>query len=201
MAKKQNIRSTFDEAYYRRFYDNPRSAVISRADVERLAKFVLHYLAYLHISVRSVLDVGCGVGLWRDVLRSYDRNITYKGLEVSQYVCDKYGWTRGSILDFTSRRKYDLVVCQGVLPYLNETDVGAALRNLHKLVRGALYLEAVTKEDRKNGVIDMDKTDGRIYLRGAKWYRKRISRYFIGCGGGLFFPLDTHAALFELEKI
>jgi hypothetical protein len=104
-------------------------------------------------------------------------------------------------VDFKSRRKYDLVVCQGVLPYLGEAQVAAALKNLSKLCRGALYLEAVTKEDRKNGVIDIDKTDGRIYLRGAKWYRKRISRYFVGCGGGLFFPLDTHAALFELEKI
>jgi hypothetical protein len=87
-----------------------------------------------------------------------------------------------------------------VLPYLDESEVGSALQNLHKLCRGALYLEAVTKEDRENGVIDIGKTDGRIYLRGAGWYRKRLSRYFIGGGGGLFFPLDTNAALFELEK-
>lgn len=190
----------FDEAYYSRFYDNPRTAVISPADVERLAKFVLHYLAYLHVPVKTVLDVGCGVGLWREFLSSYDESIAYTGIEVSPYLCEKFGWTHSSIVNFKSRRKYDLVICQGVLPYLSNTEVGAAIKNLHKVCRGALYLEAVTKEDRKNGVIDMDKTDCRIHLRRAQWYRKRIQRYFVGCGGGLFFPKESSAALFELEK-
>lgn len=201
MTDKKNIRSIFDEAYYRRYYENPRTAVISRADVERLAKFVLHYLAYLHVPVRTVLDIGCGIGLWKSVLESHSGKISYTGLEISRYLCDKYGWMHGSVVDFSSRQKYDLVICQGVLPYLDEGEAAAALRNISKVCRGALYLEAVTREDRRNGVIDTDKTDGKIHLRRAEWYRKQIRKYFIGCGGGLFFPKNSRAALFELEKI
>jgi 2-polyprenyl-3-methyl-5-hydroxy-6-metoxy-1,4-benzoquinol methylase len=200
MAKKKHIRSTFDQAYYHRFYENPKTAVISPQDVERLAMFVIHYLTYLHVPVKTVLDVGCGVGLWKQALKKYDKNIKYTGIEVSQYLCDTFGWIQGSIVDFSSKRKYDLVICQGVLPYLKERDVSAGIKNLNKLCRGALYLEAVTVEDSINGIYDEDKTDSKIYLRKAKWYRKRIHQYFIGCGGGLFFPKDTSVALFELEK-
>jgi SAM-dependent methyltransferase len=200
MTKKQQIRSTFDEAYYRRFYENPRTAVISHKDVERLAMFVIHYLAYLHVPVKAVLDAGCGVGMWRDVLKKYDNDIVYTGIDVSPYLCAKFGWKQGSIVNFKSREKYDLVICQGVLPYLDDSEVGAGIKNLSKVCRGALYLEAVTDEDRKSGVYDVKKTDGKIYLRKAQWYREYIHRYFIGCGGGLFFPKNTDVALFELEK-
>ncbi|MFH1754625.1 MAG: class I SAM-dependent methyltransferase [Candidatus Latescibacterota bacterium] len=191
MAKKNHIRSTFDEAYYRRYYGDPQTAVITKEDVNRLAMFVVHYLAYLHMPVRHVLDLGCGVGMWGDVLSRHDANIVYTGVEISPFLCDKYGWVQGSIVNFTSRSKFDLVICQGVLPYLGGPDAKAAIENLATLCRGALYLEAVTEEDRDNGVYDVKKTDCDIHLRKAHWYHKRLRRHFIACGGGLFFPRST----------
>lgn len=200
MTKKKHIRSTFDEAYYRRFYENPATAVISPQGVERLMMFVMHYLAYLHVPVKTVLDVGCGVGMWKQALKEYDKNISYSGIEVSRYLCDRYGWTRNSIANFKSRQKFDLIICQGVLPYLKGTEAASGIKKMSKLCGGALYLEAVTMEDKLNGIYDEEKTDGRIHLRKAKWYRKHLQQYFVGCGGGLFVPKDSNTALLELEK-
>ena len=54
--------TTFDEAYYQRFYFDKKTSVADPAHIERLGTFVCSYLQYLRVPVRRVLDVGCGVG-------------------------------------------------------------------------------------------------------------------------------------------
>ena len=82
------------------------------------------YLQYLRVPVRRVLDVGCGIGLWRDVVRGISRGI-FQGVEYSAYLCRRFGWERGSVLDYRSSEPFDLVICQGVLPCLNAADAQA----------------------------------------------------------------------------
>jgi 2-polyprenyl-3-methyl-5-hydroxy-6-metoxy-1,4-benzoquinol methylase len=57
----------FDEAYYQRFYFDPKTSVADPQHIERLGAFVCSYLQYLRVPVRRVLDVGCGIGLWRAI--------------------------------------------------------------------------------------------------------------------------------------
>ena len=59
----------FDAAYYRRFYQDPATRVLDSRAVARLANFVAAYLRHLGLPLRSVLDLGCGIGLWRQALR------------------------------------------------------------------------------------------------------------------------------------
>ncbi|MEJ2720834.1 MAG: class I SAM-dependent methyltransferase [bacterium] len=190
----------FDARYYERYYKNPKTRVAGPADTERLACFVAAYLAYLRIPLRTVLDIGCGLGLWRSAFLTAGIDVTYTGVEVSPYVCDEYGWTRGSVVDFTSRRRYDLVVCQGVLPYLADAQVRPAVANLARLCRGALYMEAVTKEDWEGGACERKRFDRNMRLRRAAFYRKVVGEHFTSCGGGVFVRNDSRTVLYELER-
>ncbi len=139
---ESRVRTSFDAAYYRQFYRDGGTAVISRAEVSRLTGFVLAYMNFMNLPCRTVLDVGCGIGYWRDALRKHDRKITYTGIEVSAYLCDRYGWQQRSITEFKSRRHYDLIVCQGVLQYLSKDDVRTGSKNLARVCRGSIFANA-----------------------------------------------------------
>ena len=200
MGKKAE-ESTFDKEFYDRFYRRPSTAVAKPEEFKRLADFVLRYLDYVDIPVRSVIDFGCGLGLWQAVLAATERPITYTGVEVSTYLCDKYGWKQASVVEFKSRSKYDLIICQDVLPYLTDREVRLAIRNIVKLCRGAVYIQAITKEDWDQENCDRKRTDPAMRRRETDWYRKLFSRYFINCGGGVFVPKDSNAVLWELERL
>jgi SAM-dependent methyltransferase len=165
-----------------------------------LAGFVFAYLDYIGIAVERVLDVGCGIGLWRrEVQRRYPA-ARYVGVEKSDYACREHGWERGCVTDYRAEEPFDLVICQGVLPYLDDAGAEAAIRNLPHLVKSALYLEVLTREDWERNC-DRRVTDGRVHLRSAAWYRERLRRDFLACGGGLFLRRGTPVALFELEYL
>ena len=189
----------FDEAYYQRFYFDKKTSVVDPQHMERLGTFVCSYLQYLRIPVRRVLDMGCGIGLWRDVLARHFPNASYHGVEFSEYLCERYGWERGSVVDYRSPQPFDLVICQGVLPYLSPADLQRALHNLGQLSRGALYLEAVTREDYDRDTIDEDLTDPRLLRHRAQLYRRGLSGNFTSLGGGLWLSHRAEVPMFELE--
>ena len=189
----------FDEAYYQRFYFDKKTSVVDPQHMERLGTFVCSYLQYLRIPVRRVLDMGCGIGLWRDVLARHFPNASYHGVEFSEYLCERYGWERGSVVDYRSPQPFDLVICQGVLPYLSPADLQRALHNLGQLSCGALYLEAVTREDYERDTIDKDLTDPRLLRHRAQLYRRGLSGNFTSLGGGLWLSHRAEVPMFELE--
>ncbi len=189
----------FGEAYYRRYYLDPGTRVRSAAADTKLARFVFGYMAFLGLPVRRVLDLGCGLGQWRGLTSSQHPSAGYTGVEVSPYLCRKYGWQEGSAADFRGRGSYDLILCQSVMQYLSDADARAAIANLARLCRGAVYLEIVTKEDWARHC-DQRFTDGAIHLRSAAWYREALSRHFRSAGGGLFLPKSSPAVLYELER-
>ena len=190
----------FDRDYYRRFYHDPATRVVDADDVEKLCRFVVAYLEFLDVPIQRVLDLGCGIGLWRDALEDACPNARYTGVEVSPYLCDEYGWRRGSVVDFRANGGFDLVICQGVLQYLDDADAERAIQNLARLCRGALFLEVLTRADWERNC-DRQRTDGAVHLRTGDWYRERLAGDFVNCGGGVFARRGSTAALFELETL
>ena len=126
----------FDRAYYERFYRNPRTAVTNRAEMNARGRLIAAMADHLGLPVRSILDAGCGVGLLRAPLLRALRGAEYTGLEVSEYLCRRYGWIHSGIQDFTRRTQYDLVICYDVLQYLNAAETRRALANLARVSRG-----------------------------------------------------------------
>ena len=191
----------FDEAYYQRFYFDKKTSVVDPSHVERLGAFVCSYLQYLRVPVARVLDVGCGIGLWREVVARHFPLATFQGVEYSPYLCERFGWERGSVVDYRSSAPFDLVICQGVLPYLSADDAKAATANLGKLCQGALYVEAVTREDWELGILDEDLTDARMFRHRAQLYRRGLSRNFSEIGGGVWLSQRAEVPLFALESM
>ena len=189
----------FDEAYYQRFYFDKKTSVVDPEHIERLGTFVCSYLKYLRVPVTRVLDVGCGIGLWKSVVQQQFPGCSYHGVEFSEYLCGRFGWERGSVVDYQSSEPFDLVICQGVLPYLSPSDLKQALKNLARLSRGALYLEAVSKEDYERDIIDEDLTDPRLFRHRAALYRQGLSQGFSALGGGLWLSRKSPVPVFELE--
>jgi len=198
--EKRSVRTTFDRSFYDRYYERSATAVVKAEEVQRLAKFVHSYLEFLGVEVKSILDVGCGVGLWQRALGEIDRRVEYIGIDTSEYLCEKYGWTCSSIVDFKSRRKFDLVICQDMLQYLNNAEVKGSIHRITRLSRGALYVEVPTREDFDEETLDVSRTDQFIHVRSVKWYRRILARHFTSAGGGVFLPNRSRTTLLALER-
>jgi 2-polyprenyl-3-methyl-5-hydroxy-6-metoxy-1,4-benzoquinol methylase len=190
----------FDSHYYRRFYRDPKTRVTDKRAVERLGNFVCSYLRYLELPVARVLDLGCGLGQWKDVLGRHYPRARYLGVEYSSYLCERYGWEQGSVVDYRSKQSFDLVICQGVLPYLDKANAKTAIQNLASLCSGALYLEAITRDDLDAGVIDTKRTDSTMQLRPGSFYRRALAPYFSPLGGGVWLSKRASAVLYHLER-
>lgn len=192
--------STFDQDYYDRFYRNPKTRVASLTITLQLADFVCSYLKHIGQPVRNVLDMGCGLGFWREAILVHYPDAKYTGVEVSPYLCEEFGWKNGSVATYRGRGKADLVVCQGVLQYLTDSECRDAIANLGRLTRGVLYLEALTIQDWEENC-DQAVTDGNVHLRSGAWYRRHLAKSFTNCGGGVFLADSSDANLFELERL
>ncbi len=189
----------FNARYYERFYRNPATRAATPQSVRRQAAFVAAYLKHIELPVRRILDIGCGLG-W--MLRAFEKSFPRArcdGVEYSEHLCAKRGWTQGSVTDFSAATPYDLVICHDVLPALNDANCEIALENLARLCRGALHLGVLTAEDWAQ--CDQERTDADVFLRSADWYRKRLARHFDNVGGGIFLRRDADVTLWALETL
>lgn len=190
----------FDAAYYDRHYHDPDTAVADGESIRVLGDFVCSYVRYLDVEVDTVLDLGCGIGLWAGVVERHFPGCAYTGVEVSEYICANYGFELGSVVDYPCIEQSDLVICQGVLQYLDDDDAERALENLAAHTGGVLFLEALTARDWEVAV-SQSVTDGDVHLRTGAWYRERLDPHFRMCGGGVFVPRAGGSILYELEAL
>ena len=189
----------FDEAYYERYYESKETRVYGKESIAHLARGVTGMIAWYGGTIRSVLDVGAGTGLWRDWFAENTKGIRYLSTEVSEHASRKYGHKRCDISIWRTREHFDLIVCQGVLPYLDDDGASRAIENIAAMSRGFLYLEAVTKRDLED-VCDRDFTDTTQRARSQRWYRTRLDRHFTPLGCGLYYSKNGKLTFYELEK-
>jgi 2-polyprenyl-3-methyl-5-hydroxy-6-metoxy-1,4-benzoquinol methylase len=189
----------FDRAYYRRYYFDPRTAVASPVEARVRARLIAAFADLVGLPVGRILDAGCGIGrLRRPLLERFPR-AEYVGLEVSEYLCRRYGWERCGIEDYRSSERFDLIVCYDVLQYLEEAAAARALARLAELARGVLYFSALTIADWRENC-DRRRTDRDVFMRSAEWYRGRLRRAFREVGAGLWLRRGAPLVLWELER-
>jgi 2-polyprenyl-3-methyl-5-hydroxy-6-metoxy-1,4-benzoquinol methylase len=193
------MRQRFDKAYYDRFYRDPRTRAVTPAAARRQAEFIAAYLRHLTVPVRRILDIGCGTGMMLRALRRQFPQARTLGVEFSDYLCQRYGWHQGSVIDYAAQSSFDLVVCNDVLSYLDDRDCGRAIANLARLSRGAVYLSVVTADDLD--LFDPARTDARQKLRPATWYRRRLSRHLVNVGGGLYLKRPPDVVVWTLDRV
>ena len=193
------VRTRFDAGYYQRFYADAATRSVTADEVARQVGFVAAYLKHMNLPVRRILDLGCGLGLMQAPLLAAFPQAGYTGVEWSEHLCERLGWRHGSVVDFASRRPFDLVVCHDVLQYLDSAQAKRAIDNLARLCRGALYLGVLTREDWAENC-DRARTDEQVHLRTGAWYRRRLGEHFDSAGGGVFVRHDATVVLWELER-
>jgi hypothetical protein len=197
---KKNAPSTeFDAAYFQRYYLSRATRVVTPAEMQTRATLIAAILKQVQVPVRRILDAGCGIGLLRAPFACVLPKARYLGLEYSGYLCGRYGWTQGSVVDHVLAAPVDLVVCYDVLQYLTDTDAAQAIANFARLSQAALYVSALTREDWRDNC-DRSKTDRDVHLRPGAWYRRRLSRHFSYLGFGVWLRKDVAAILWELER-
>jgi trans-aconitate methyltransferase len=191
--------AAFDSAYFRKYYFDAATRVTTAADMRGRAQLIAAVLRQAGIPVRRILDAGCGIGLLREAFAAAIPRARYEGLEASDYLCTRYQWTKGSVVDFAPRSPSDLVVCYDVLQYLGDRDAARAIANLAKLSRAAIYVSALTREDWRANC-DRTRTDRAVRLRSGDWYRRRLRRRFNYVGLGVWLRKDVDAILWDLER-
>jgi trans-aconitate methyltransferase len=192
-------RAAFDSSYFRKYYFSAATRVTTAAEMRGRAQLIAAILRHANIPVRSILDAGCGIGLLRKPFAQALPRARYNGLETSDYLCARYSWNRGSVVDFTPRSPSDLVICYDVLQYLNDRDAARAIVNLAKLTRAAVYISALTREDWRANC-DKTLTDRAVQLRPGEWYRRRLRRQFNYLGFGVWVRKDVTAILWDMER-
>lgn len=171
----------YDQAYFDHWY---RSALASKRSPADLARKVAYAVAatewFIGRKIRSVLDVGCGEGIWRAPLLRLRPDLAYLGLDASEYAVRRFGARRnlqrarfGDLATFRPCSPVDLLVCADVMHYLSTRELNAGLPGLASLCGGLAYLETYTAEDVADAAIEGDlagfqRRRGRVY-RGMLW--------------------------------
>lgn len=163
----------YDRNYFDRWYRG-RAPVVSSAELKRKVAAAVAVTEYfLRRTVRNVIDIGCGEAPWLGELQAMRPRIRYAGFDPSDYVVGELGASRnirrGSFGDLASlgiRERFDLLVCSDVLHYLEEEEILRGHPGAVRLMRGAAFLEVITREDSVRGDILG------LKRRPARWYRE-----------------------------
>jgi SAM-dependent methyltransferase len=188
----------FDDAYYERFYLDPATRVCSPEDHRALAEFVFQFAKWNGIEIERVLDIGAGVGLWKNWIAKNRPEVTYLGTEVSPAMCKQHGYEAHDIARWRDRHRYDLIICQGVLQYLPDPDVAPAIANIAAMSRGLVFLEVLTRADLRERA-DTTRTDSDVHVRNGSYYRGILAKHLITIGGGLYWPKTEPMPFWELD--
>lgn len=188
-------RERFDAGYYRQFYG--KGGVHDRRRIAHLASGVLGMCSWWGVRPKSVLDIGAGPGLWRDWFRDNHPSIRLVSTDVSEYACRTFGHVQRDIATWRPPRPFDLVICHGVLQYLEDAAAEQAIVHITDATRHVLYLEVPTTRDFAT-IVDPSATDMHVHRRSGDWYRQQLSRSFDRAGAGLWVRRGS-VLLYELE--
>ena len=195
-------RKSYDEAYFRKWYRDPRTRVHTPQAVRRKVRMVVGIAEYfLGRKLRSVLDVGAGEGAWRREIRRIRPDARYLGIDPSDWVVARHGRRRNIRLGSFEQlptlqlgRAHDLIVCADVLQYVPDAALKRGVRHLASILTGMAYLEAYTTGDDMEGDLEG------WHPRTKAQYRAVFARAgLVGCGIHCYLTRETALKAVELE--
>lgn len=198
MAKK------YDRRYFDHWYREDAAGVGRGALLRRkVALAVAMAEHYLGRPLRSVLDVGCGEGAWRAPLLKLRPELSYLGVDSSEYAVARYGAKRNLRLvhfrqlgEMRLGAPVDLLVCADVLHYLPAADLRRGLSGFAELCHGVACIETYCRGDAVEG----DKHG--FIPRQAAFYRRAIAAAgFTACGSHGYLSPSLAADAVALELI
>jgi SAM-dependent methyltransferase len=195
---------SYDEAYFTKWYRNPRTRVHTPDSVRRKVRMVVSVTEYfLGRKLRSVLDVGAGEGVWGREIRRLRPGVRYVGVDPSRYVVARFGRRRnirlGSFEELPTLalgRRHDLIVCADMLQYVPDAALRRGVRHLASILGGVAFLEAYTSGDDMEGDLD-----GWHQRSKTKYRRIFADAGLIACGVHCYLNPRTAERAVELELV
>lgn len=177
-ARGKPGRKLYDRAYFDKWYRDPRHTVVHEAVLARRVQLAVAAAEYLlERELRTVLDVGCGEGRWRGLLRQARPRVRYTGVDSSEYAIERYGRARnlklgslGTLHALELDPPYDLIVCSDVMHYVGTRELARGARTIAALLGGVAFLELFTGDDPTEG------DDEAFHRRGEAEYRRVFAR-------------------------
>jgi len=163
----------YDRAYFDRWYRG-HMQIGPEPEVRRKVTMAVAVTEYfLRRTIRNVIDIGCGEAPWFKHLSELRPKVRYVGYDPSDYVVERFGASRnvrrasfGELGAQNIRERFDLVVCADVLHYLPDEEILRGFPAMVRLIRGAAFLEMLTREDQVVGDILG------LIRRPSAWYRE-----------------------------
>lgn len=167
------MKKTYDRRYFDRWYRG-RTPVVTVAELHRKVMMAVATAEYfLRRTIRNVIDIGCGEASWLVQIQSIRPRVRYAGYDPSEYAVSQFGASRnvrpgsfGELPSLGIRERFDLLVCADVLHYLDQDEILRGLPTMVQLMRGAAFLDVVTREDDVRGDF------AGLHRRSARWYRE-----------------------------
>ncbi|MEO5595543.1 MAG: class I SAM-dependent methyltransferase [Lysobacteraceae bacterium] len=175
----------YDAAYFDHWYRADDQRKGRRALLTRKVALAVAMAEYhLQRPLRSVLDVGCGEGVWRAPLLALRPKLAYMGVDASEYAVARFGRRRNlkhvrfsQLAELRFGAPVDLLVCSDVLHYLSAREVQQGLSGFSELCDGVGYFEVFCRGDDVVGDVQG------FCPRSADFYRRAFARAgFSACG-------------------
>jgi SAM-dependent methyltransferase len=190
----------YDADYFRHWY--LARAQSGQADLGRkVAMAVALAEFYLQRPIRSVLDVGCGEGVWRAPLLKLRPRLHYQGVDPSEYAVARFGGKRnialarfGQLDQLRFGPPADLLVCSDVIHYVPTAELRRGLRGFSELCDGVAFLELYAAGDEIAG--DLQGYLARPARDYRRWFR---SAGFVPCGTQFYLSPNLHSNAVSLE--
>jgi SAM-dependent methyltransferase len=195
-------RKSYDEAYFTKWYRDPRTRVRSPEAIRRKIRMVAAVTEYfLGRKLRSVLDIGAGEGAWGVELKRLRPTLHYVGVDPSEYVVGRLGRQRnirrGSFEELSALKlggEFDLIICADILQYVPTAALRRGVQHLASLLAGVAYLEAFTTGDEMEGDLDD------WHPRSKAQYRRIFAEAgLVGCGMHCYLAPEVAEGAVEME--
>lgn len=155
MGTKENIKDEYNKLYKKwpnKWGNNERSV------------FAANIIKELAPLTKTIIDIGCGIGIALETMRAYFPDADLYGLDPSEEAIELAkakipdGTFYANFLDeFKSKKKYDVVLCLGVAEHVE--NLPEFLKSLKTLLK-------------KDGILYFEVPHNLIYSRGPKTYRR-----------------------------
>lgn len=142
-----SVKQFYDDNPFPGFYSAKSLEIYNAGIVNPYIKFIDGYVS----KSNSILDLGCGTGLICNFLASKHPYKNFIGLDFSSAVdyakhyaevnnLQNINFIKDDILSYQTSRKYDLIICQGVLHHIPNIEL--AIEKIHSLLsnQGVLVL-------------------------------------------------------------
>ncbi len=175
----------FDQRYWREQYAEP-ATIDGIGNVRDHSRYVSAFFNLEGVEVRSLIDLGFGLGhLLREMRRTFKPRLVH-GIEPSEYAFKKLRlpgarlWQQ-DLLDWARDEKkeriYDLALCNSVLQYLSEKELKEVLPVLARRSR-FLYLTVPTDVEYQRQKCELDFVDPWAKVRTREQYLKLLRPHF-----------------------